>query len=349
MRATAAAFASSFAILAAPGVAVAHHSFFGRFDTQKVVELEGEVTDVVWQNPHAYISLRVDGGVAWEIETSSATVLKRLRIEPGTIHVGDRIRVAGNPPVGTKHEFYARHVLLPDGHELLLNVNLTPRWTDRKHAAGDDSLLMAKQGDASRPELGVFRVWSHTRAIPRLFREATDPTFDVNSYPLTPAARAQLAQFDRSTDNPTANCVPKGMPTIMEAPYPIEFVRQEGGHVLLKIEEYDLERQIYIDGPNVTRELPQPSPLGFSVGRWDGPSLVVTTTRINWPFFSQLGIRQSAGVSIVERFTPTPDGSRLDYEMTVTDPATFTEPVVLRQYWLWLPTVTLLPYRCTVR
>jgi hypothetical protein len=85
------------------------------------------------------------------------------------------------------------------------------------------------------------------------------------------------------------------------------------------------------------------------VGRFEGPTLVVTTTRIDWPFFSQLGIRQSPAVEIVERFTPTPDGSRLDYEMTVTDPATFTRPVVLSQYWLWLPSVTLLPYECTVR
>ena len=38
-----------------------------------------------------------------------------------------------------------------------------------------------------------------------------------------------------------------------------------------------------------------------------------------------------------------------DYEMTVTDPATFTRPVVLSQYWLWLPGVTLLPYECTAR
>ena len=344
----AAAFAASFALVAVAGTAVAHHSFFGRFDTQKLVELEGEVTDVLWHNPHAYFSLRVDG-VVWEVETSSLTVLTRMGIEPGTIRVGDRVRVAGNRSVGAKQEFYARHVLLPDGRELLLNVGLQPRWTDRERAAGDDSLLMAKEGDPSVPKLGIFRVWSHTRAIPRLLPEATDPTFDVNSYPLTPAARAQLAAFDRATDNPTVNCVPKGMPTIMEAPYPIEFVRQEGGHILLKLEEYDLERHIYMDGPNVTRELPQPSPLGFSLGRWDGTALVVTTTRINWPFFSQLGIRQSSAVAIEEHFTPTADGSRLDYEMTVTDAATFTRPVVLRQHWLWLPSVTLLPYQCTVR
>jgi hypothetical protein len=333
--------------LALPGVAVAHHSFFGRFDTEALVELEGEVTDVLWRNPHAYLGVLVDG-VVWEVETSSLTVLKRMGIEQGTIRVGDRIRIAANPPVGEKKEMYARHVLLPDGRELLMNVGLTPRWTERSRAVGDEALLMAREGDGSRPELGLFRVWSHTRAIARLFPEVTDATVDINAYPLTPAARAQLAEFDRSTDNPTANCVPKGMPTIMEAPYPIEFVRQDNGDILLELEEYDLTRYIHMN-PGAARELPVPAPLGDSVGRWDGATLVVTTTRISWPFFSQLGIRQSPAVEIVERFTPAADGSRLDYEMTITDRATFTRPVVLRQHWLWLPTVTLLPYECTVR
>jgi hypothetical protein len=338
---------ASLLLLAASGPAAAHHSFFGRFDTQKLVELEGEVTGVLWRNPHAYFSVRADG-VVWEIETSSLTVLKRMGIAEGAIRVGDRVRVAANPPTGAKKEMYARHVLLPDGRELLLNVGLEPRWTGSDRAVGDESLLMAREGDGSRPELGIFRVWSHTRTIARLFPEVTDPSVDINAYPLTPAARAELAGFDRSTDNPTANCVPKGMPTIMEAPYPIEFVRQGNGDILLKLEEYDLTRYIYMD-PSVTRSPAAPTPLGDSVGQWDGATLVVTTTRINWPFFSQLGIRQSPAVAIVERFAPSADGSRLDYELTVTDPATFTRPVVLRQHWLWLPSVTLLPYECTVR
>jgi hypothetical protein len=333
-------------VAAAPVAAAAHHSFFGRFDTLKLVELEGEVTEVLWRNPHAYFSVRADG-VVFEVETSSLTVLKRLGIEEGTIRVGQHVKIAANPPIGAKKEMYARHVLLPDGRELLMNVGLTPRWAQRANAVGDDSLLMARDGDGSRPDLGLFRVWSHTRAIARLFPEVTDPTVDVNVYPLTPAARAQLERFDRTTDNPTANCVPKGMPTIMEAPYPIEFVRAQNGDIDLKLEEYDLTRHIYMS-PNAARERPEPTPLGHSVGRFDGAALVVTTTRISWPYFSQLGIPQSPAVEIVERFTPAADGSRLDYEMTVTDPATFTRPVVLRQHWLWLPNVTLLPYECTV-
>ena len=164
---------------------------------------------------------------------------------------------------------------------------------------------------------------------------------------MTPGARAALAAFDRTKDNPTANCTPKGMPTIMEAPYPIEFQQQSGGDIVLKIEEYDLHRTIHMtDGRRLGAVTP--TPLGFSTGRWDGAALVVTTSRINWPYFSQLGIPQSPAVQVVERFVPTADGSRLDYEMTVTDPATFTKPVVLRQYWLYLPGVRLLPYECSV-
>ena len=57
-------------------------------------------------------------------------------------------------------------------------------------------------------------------------------------------------------------------------------------------------------------------------------------------------IRSYYAVEIDERFTPTEDGSRLDYAMTVTDPSTFTEPVRLEKYWLWFPQVTVEPYEC---
>jgi hypothetical protein len=343
----------SLAVLGGCPAASAHHSFFGRFDTQRIVEIEGEVLEVLWRNPHAALTVRVRAANAtadWAIETSSLTVLKRMGIEEGTIRIGDRVKLAGNPAVGSKQEkkseMYARHLLLSDGRELLLNVGLEPRWSER--TLGDESLLMAHEGDPSRPDLGLFRVWSHTRAIPRLFPEVTDEKVDVRSYPLTDAARAALANFDRATDNPTANCVPKGMPTIMEAPYPIEFVSVEGGDLELKLEEYDLVRRIDMRAAAPPAGAPA-SPLGYSVGRWDGRTLVVRTTKIDWPYFSQLGIPQSPDVVIVERFAPSDDGSRLDYEMTVTDPVNFTRPVVLRQHWLWLPSVRLLPYECAVR
>lgn len=332
-----------------PLVASAHHSFLGRFDRKSLGEIDGVVTETLWRNPHAYILLRVDkDGAAenWEIETSSLSVLRRQGIEDGMIKVGDPIKVAGYPPVGDKKEMYARHVLLPDGRELLMDTGLTPRWSRR--TVGEHSILSITDGDPSRPDLGLFRVWSFFRNGPRLFPEAVDPTFDVQSYPMTDSARAALAAFDRVRENPTGRCMPKGMPTVMEQPYPIEFVKRDDGNLLLRLEEYDTQRVIYMD-PGAAPQASTPSPLGTSIGAWDGRTLVVNTTSVSWPYFSQVGIPQSEAVRIVERFTPTEDGSRLDYEATVTDPATFTRPVVLRTYWIWIPRGRLLPYNCTAR
>ena len=87
------------------------------------------------------------------------------------------------------------------------------------------------------------------------------------------------------------------------------------------------------------------SVLIFSVGRWDQTTLVVTTTHISWAWFDQAGIPQSEQSVSIERFMPTPDGSRLDYTVTVTDPVNFTAPVTLTRYWLDLGE-TIVPYEC---
>jgi hypothetical protein len=328
----------------------AHHSFLGRFDRQSIAEIEGVVIDKTWRNPHGYMTLRVTGPdgqtTDWELETSSFSLMRRLGITSDMVDVGDRIRIAGYPPVGDKREMYVRHMLLEDGRELLLDINLEPRWANR--TVGDRSRLAVRDGDPSRPDLGIFRVWMLIRDGPRLFPEVVDPTFDVQSYPMTDWARSELAAFDLATENPTNDCRPKGMPTIMEQPYPIEFRKLDDGNISLLLEEYDLERRIYMNPDDVPRN-PQPSLLGLSTGQWDGRTLVVTTTHVSWPYFSQIGIPQTPDVRIVERFTPAPDGSRLDYAVTVTDPATFTEPVSLRVYWIWVPGIELLSYDCTVR
>jgi len=328
-------------------IAQAHHSFFGRFDREAMIEIEGVVTQIQWRNPHAVFALRTEGAptAEWEVETASASLLNRLGVSRDMINVGDRIRLAGYPPVGEEREIYARHVLLSDGRELLLDSRIQPRWADR--AVGEASILTRLEGDSSRPDLGIFRVWTLIRSGPRLFPEVVDPNFDINVYPMTSSARAALAAFDRLADNPTQNCAPKGMPTIMEQPYPIEFVQLDDGNLLMHIEEYDLVRTIYMNS-STAPPAPGPSLLGYSTGRWDGENLVVTTNRISWPYFSQLGIPQSAGSEIVEYFIPMADGSRLDYRLAVVDEENFTEPVVLENYWIWVPETQRLPYECAV-
>ena len=74
---------------------------------------------------------------------------------------------------------------------------------------------------------------------------------------------------------------------------------------------------------------------------------MVTTTRINWPYFDNIGSPQSEAVEIVEQFTVSEDQTRLDYQFAVTDPATFAEPAVYERYWLALGE-TIEHYDCQV-
>ena len=67
---------------------------------------------------------------------------------------------------------------------------------------------------------------------------------------------------------------------------------------------------------------------------------------IGYRWFNGTGIPLGPDATTEERFALNADGSRLDYTMTVTDPATFTAPVTLRKAWEWRPGEQLRPYEC---
>jgi hypothetical protein len=76
--------------------------------------------------------------------------------------------------------------------------------------------------------------------------------------------------------------------------------------------------------------------MGSSRGRLEGNSLVIETDRIAAPAFNGVGVSQSEQMRVVERFTLSADQSRLDYEMTMTDPLSLNEPLTYRTYYLAL-------------
>ena len=325
---------------------IAHHSFAATFDPDVVAELEGEVTSIRWANPHVLFTL--DGTDAqgrktvYEIESHSLSIMRRMEISGDALSVGDRVRVAGHPARRSDNAMFVLHALLPSGQEIIFDPWGEPRWSEN---IGTTEVWQATVDDAEVGDGGIFRVWSTAVNGPNAwpFPEAFDPSL-ISDYPLTEAAQASLAAFDPLTDLPTLNCAVKGMPTIMEQPYPMEIVDQ-GDSILLRLEEYDTRRTVHMDRTAAPENQPA-SNLGYSTGRWEGETLVVTTTRISWPFFDSVGIPQSEAAVLVERYTPSEDGTRLDFTMTVTDPATFTEPVEVGKTWLALPGNQVEPYEC---
>ena len=335
-------------ILLAPAAALGHHSVAVIYNTSAVVEAEGEVTELSWRNPHVRFRLagtdEAGSTRIWNVEMTSLTNMRRDGLSGQLIHVGEpHSRGGATRAERDSTALYAENLLLAGGRG-------GSSWNPAESLAGRPMARSGEgpsgAGDPSAPELGIFRVWSTPRDQGLLFPEDVDPDFDFDNYPLTPAARASVDAFDPVADSPILNCVSKGMPTAMEQPYPMQFLRQ-GDDIVLHLEEYDILRMIHMD-PNVTDEGEPAAKLGFSTGRWEENTLVVRTTKSNWPWFDVVGIPHSEDSEMIERFTLSGDGSRLDYSLTVTDPANFTEPVTLTKFWVWYPEMTVEPFQCRV-
>ena len=331
----------------APVTGLAHHNVSNLYDSSRLIEVEGVVTKTIWRNPHVQISLLVtdENGneEVWDTATEAMSNLRRWNFEAGFIEVGDKVRLAGHPQHrGTG--MYISNILTPSGLEVILDRrNFVPRWSENKQTIAQSRI--DEIGNPDFPELGIFRVWSHPDSLRLLFPEDSLPNFDFSQYPLTEYALAAIAAYDPIRDNPLSFCRAKGMPTIMEAPYPHRFV-QDGENILWHQEEQDTIRTIHM-APDATAEGKPVGKLGYSIGRWeDERTLVVTTTGATWKRYDTQGIPLTEDAVIVERFVVAEDGSRLDLELTVTDPAIFTEPHSATTYWLYYADAQVGAYEC---
>jgi hypothetical protein len=88
------------------------------------------------------------------------------------------------------------------------------------------------------------------------------------------------------------------------------------------------------------------SPLGFSVGRMEGRDLVVETTKINSGTFDTIGIPLSLEARLEERFSPSEDGSTLEYSLVVHDPVYLTAPVDTGKTFIHVPGVEIREFDC---
>jgi hypothetical protein len=329
-----------------PTSLLAHHST-AEYESATVVEAQGEVTKVLWANPHVRFEIstqRFDGvSQPWLLEGQSPGDLDRARIPRDLIKVGDRVTFAGNPSTRRERRMYVTNVLLDDRTELVLRANAPPRWSPDRYMSHLQATIDPARAAADRGE-GIFRVW-----VPTTFKTpdwANDP-------PLTDAARAAWRAFDPIRDDPVIDCTPPGMPQVItrSGRYGIRFVTM-GDDIVLKNEYREIDRVIHMMA-GAAADRREPTPLGRSTGRWDGSSLVVTTTNIDWPYFQLYGLEgvpQSTEMTIIERFTPSADGTELTYDIAATDPNTFTRTVSAEGYrtFRWQPGFEFLPQDCVL-
>ena len=259
-----------FTLTSAP--ADAHHSYV-EFDQQNTVEIEGTLVAALWQNPHSRFTVAVADGTRWDIESSSVNGLRRTGAPLEKYEVGTKVKIAGWPSTRAASRLFGTNILSAGGEELIL-FRAPPRWGAAAFGQERNTPTTSASTSAART---IFRSWGSAYARPGV---PDDPDASPGAIwrvplPLTDAANRALAGFDSVKYMMSLGCAGKGMPEVMGVPAVTDFV-DRGESILLRIEEFDTVRSIHVN----SREDPTAQPktlLGYSVGHWEGDSLVVET------------------------------------------------------------------------
>lgn len=142
-------------------------------------------------------------------------------------------------------------------------------------------------------------------------------------------------------DDPEGFCLPPGVPRMFYTPYPLQiyqmpdrilFVYEGGAHVW---------RLVWMDG----RKLPNPDDvnptyLGYSVGHWDGDTLVIETLGFNdRTWLDASGHPHGEKLKVTEKLTRT-DFNNIKIEATIDDPEYYTKPWTVVTGITWAPNRT---------
>jgi hypothetical protein len=152
--------------------------------------------------------------------------------------------------------------------------------------------------------------------------------------PLTPAYQKRLEEYralseqDRASSHGrvASNCLPPGMPRVMNQPYNLEFTFSPD-RVTIVQEAYMQIRRVYTDGRKHPED-PDPNFNGHSIGRWEGDTLVVETVGLrDDTWMGGIGVFHSSKLKITERIRLDPaNADRLIIEFTFEDPEALTRP-----------------------
>ena len=134
--------------------------------------------------------------------------------------------------------------------------------------------------------------------------------------------RPTSRELNETTGDPEAKCYMPGVPRATYMPFPFQIV-QTPQQILIAYEFANAVRQIHVGRKP---EAPAESWMGWSIGRWEGETLVVDVTdQVAGTWFDRAGNFHSDALHVVERYTPRgPD--HLMYEATIEDPKVFTRP-----------------------
>ena len=204
----------------------------------------------------------------------------------------------------------------------------TPRWPNGKPILG------------SVPGQTVGGWGSGVTTLPR--------GMNLDDIPFQPWARAaydirQIDQFE-----PHTRCKASGVSRQFSTPYGTEFVEVPDLQRMYIMDNGgpNSYRIIFLDGRDFPKDL-VPTNYGYSIGRWEGDTLVVETRGLNEKFWIDTrGTPHTSQLKMTERFTRS-DMDTMRYVVTIDDPGAYTKPWTTGEFQLrWRPGDELFEYIC---
>jgi hypothetical protein len=150
--------------------------------------------------------------------------------------------------------------------------------------------------------------------------------------PLTPfgAELLKTRRAGNSKDNPEAHCLPMGIVQFHTQGFPRKFIQTPD--VLVILYEASMgQRQIFTDGRQLPKHgEPQPWWYGYSIGRWEGDTLVVESNNFrDDQWLDIIGSPMTDVAKVTERFRRVNYG-RMEIDITIDDAKAYTRPWTVR-------------------
>jgi hypothetical protein len=167
---------------------------------------------------------------------------------------------------------------------------------------------------------------------------------DLKPADVKPWAQAlyQRRLADFSKDSMETQCLPLG-PAALTTSDPVKFI-QTPSLIVILLEDLTY-RQIHMDGRQLPKD-PDPSWMGYSVGRWEGDTLVVETigfTERAWLDYD--GHPHTEALRLTERYRRR-DFGHLDVKVTFDDPGAYARPWTVSVPMELFPDTELLEFVC---
>ena len=155
-------------------------------------------------------------------------------------------------------------------------------------------------------------------------------------------------QADNSKDNPDAHCLPMGFMQFHTHPQPRKII-QTPDVILIIYEANSGLRQIFLDGRPLPGPDAEPWWYGYSVGKWEGDTLVVESRGFrDGEWLDVRGSPLTTAAKVTEKFR-RPNYGTLEVEITVDDPKAYTKPWTVRLNQRVMLNTELIEFICEER